>query len=129
MTNTTAAPVLLETPLSRVILGHSVGAGVWRQLARANGMAVCSAECLTEIVSFGNPTTMVAHRIWNPDSDINGPADETIITDDGCDVLSVWCNCLSQDFDVAVYYERWSQHGREAHGWACPVCRGIVQVG
>lgn len=127
MTNTTAAPVLLES-----LLSHSYDSATdFRTIAANNADAISRARCGTEIVCLGNPTTIVAHRMWDDHNAdfLTSPADRTTITDDGRDVCQDWCRCVVQDADVSVYYERWSRRGREAHGWACPSCRGIVQVG
>lgn len=37
-----------------------------------------------------------------------------------------WCECGSDD---AVFVERWTQVGREFHGWICTGCRRLVQAG
>lgn len=50
---------------------------------------------------------------------------------DGRQVITArWCECPPDALrSESVYYERHTPEGRVAHGWACPVCRQIVQTG
>lgn len=117
MTNTTAAaPVLLWSPLYDELADHEAR-------SRENAAQVLAAEVGTEVVCFGTPSMSVAARLIGPEPK------SVILSSDGYSVSNDWCCCLTVIEDDWQYYERWSARGRVGHGWACPDCRGILQVG
>lgn len=58
-----------------------------------------------------------------------GPHSEATLTGDGRGVVTTgWCTD-NPSADTWVRYERYSDRGREAHGFVCPDCRRLVQTG
>lgn len=58
-----------------------------------------------------------------------GPHSEATLTGDGRGVVTTgWCT-ENPPADTWVRYERYSDRGREAHGFVCPDCRRLVQTG
>ena len=64
-----------------------------------------------------------------------GPHEHALLTSDGRGTGHSWCTCGTGGGTGGgtdggpVRYERWTTEGRTAHGFACPSCRMIVQVG
>jgi hypothetical protein len=100
----------------------------WAARARENAEKVLTAEIGTEVVRFGTPSLIVAARVWDGRYIHISPS-EVIASSDGLNVSRTWCDCIALSEDDWQYYERWTARGCEAHGWACPDCRGIVQFG
>jgi hypothetical protein len=59
------------------------------------------------------------------------PRESVTLTSDGSYAApSSWCRCSPEpDMDGWVQYERWSERGREAHGFVCRSCRRLLQSG
>jgi hypothetical protein len=60
-----------------------------------------------------------------------GPYEHATLTDGGgAAITDAWCRCLGRE-DVVdwVRYEQWTVEGRVGHGFVCPDCRKLVQVG
>ncbi len=54
---------------------------------------------------------------------------EAVLTQDGRGMLPEWEREDPNALDTAIYYERWSTRGREAHGWLHADTRRILQAG
>lgn len=56
-------------------------------------------------------------------------SDATLTSDGDYVARDLWCRCASSAAAGWVRYEGWTAEGRSAHGFACPSCRALAQVG
>ncbi len=90
------------------------------------------AKCRTEFVGYGGikmVTNQVSFGVVEVEAVLNGTARpvQVIATQDGRGYVSEWHH--AEESAGQVYFEVYSDRGRESHGWIDAESRRIVQTG
>lgn len=149
MTNTTSesiAPVILpERP------DYRASSAAFREYARICARLVLVARTQTKVLGENLPELVVARRSWPKGADQSaaaaaaldrgdfdafiealGAPESVQLSEDGRAFATsryCWCDDVSVTLEEQVYVERWSENGREFHGWVHRDCRYLTQTG
>lgn len=123
-----SADLALLTDAGKRLLGIATDAEILALPlgAKHDGLTVAARHWPQGVMDAAGQERIVAGELVD---DVLGTPSEVVLTGDGRAYWSAWCKCTAVADDHWTRYERWTAKGREAHGYAHTVCRGILQTG